>query len=62
MQIVFDYNGAAKRVDERCCAFCHSSSNLNYINVETDLLQNRFYLGGKTASSLFNSFCSNVAR
>ena len=36
--------------------------NVNYIRVETDLLQNRFYLGGKTATSLLISFSSNVAR
>ena len=36
--------------------------NLNYIRVETDLLQNRFYLGGKTATSLLISFSSNVPR
>ena len=40
----------------------HSSSNVNYVHVETDLLQNRFYLGGKTATSLLISFSSNVAR
>ena len=62
MQIVFNYNSAEKRVDEQCCAFYQSRSNLNYIHVETDLLQNGFYLGGKTATSLLKSFCSNVAR
>ena len=47
-------NTGAKRVHLRCYEFYHRRSNLSVASF--------FFAGVKHATSLFNSFCSNVAK